>query len=277
MSGNQRLTTIFIVGPIGEKGSAERATADTLKNEIIVPAAEEAFGDGAFTLERADDIGDPGRISLQVLERLVVSDIAIVDLTGLNPNVMYELGVRQARLKPYILLRPESQPLPFDIADVRAISYDFSLTGGKKAIKSLVSMLKTSSQSITATDTLLFDTGSDAGKANITSPLQQRIQVQILDQLSTLREGQEALMHGVSQLMKQEERQRADAAEYRQQELGMRLVETMVGSNPDAVMALIQHFSGQGITSGGPAIQTAEPTQLNRQQRRAAAKKHGPT
>lgn len=266
--------TLFVVGPIGEKDSDIRRDADTLRNEIILPAAEEAFGEGGFILERADDIGQPGRISLQVLEKLVVSDIAIVDLTGLNANVMYELGVRQARLKPYILLRPAEQALPFDISDIRAIDFDFTLPGGKRAIKSLAEMLKNADKSVTATDMLLFQPNGGIDQGTSMEPWQQRIQVQILDQLSAIRETQDSLLFGVGHLMQQEDRQRSDLAEHRQQEMVLKFMEVMASTNPDAMVGLVKQFAdaknGEGI-----ATNTPDPivTGLSRSQRRAAARK----
>lgn len=273
MSKNNTIVSIFVVGPIGESGSDIREAADTLKNEIIAPAVEEAFQAGGYTLERADEIGQPGRISLQVLEKLVAADIAIVDLAGLNPNVMYELGVRQACLKPYILMRPAHQALPFDIADIRAIDYEFTLKGGKDAIRLLRDMCKHAEKSVTTTDELLF--GSVRGESTAYDAFNQRLQVQILDQLNSIREAQNAVVSGVSHLMQQEDRQRAEMAEYRQQELGMRLMETMAGTNPEAMFALIQQFATQDQGSAQlPQAAMPEPTQqLNRQQRRANSKK----
>jgi len=273
MTKLEKLKTIFLAGPIGSIGSDTRDAADTLKSEIVLPALEEAFGPGGFTLERADEIGEPGRISLQVLEKLVASDIVIVDLSDLNPNVMYELGVRQACLKPYILLRPGSQVLPFDIADIRAISYEFSLRTGKEAIRQLREMLANVDKSVTATDELLFRPTS-ASTATGLDGYQQRIQIQILDQLNAIRDDVNAITFGVSHLINHEERQRADLADYRQQELGMRLMESMAGTNPDALVALMRQFSNTGSTTEPESPIEETPAGLNRQQRRAASKQN---
>jgi hypothetical protein len=273
MSESKSVQTVFLIGPIGEAGSDIREAADTLKSEIVLPALQDAFGPDGFILERADEIGVPGRISLQVLEKLVASDIVVVDLTNLNPNVMYELGVRQACLKPYILLRPAGQALPFDISDIRAIDFEFSLKAGKEAIRLLRGMLENADKAVSPTDELLFRPLS-LGKSDRPEGANQRIQVQILDQLTTVREGVANILGGVAYLMGQEERQRADLAEHRQQELGMRLMETMAGSNPEAMFTLLQQFANSGQQEVDNLSLESVPTPANREQRRAAAKRN---
>jgi uncharacterized protein (TIGR02996 family) len=75
---------------------------------------------------RADDISDPGRISMQVLDAIRESDMVIADLTGSNPNVMYELGYAHALEKTVVLLNQAVHESPFDVKDFRQIVYDRS-------------------------------------------------------------------------------------------------------------------------------------------------------
>ena len=46
----------------------------------------------------------------------------IADITDENPNVFYELAIRNAIKKPVIVFRRPEQVMPFDIYDKRAIS-----------------------------------------------------------------------------------------------------------------------------------------------------------
>jgi hypothetical protein len=48
----------------------------------------------------------------------------VADITGANPNVFYELGIRHAmRPRSTVLVFAEGTVLPFDIALVRGLSY----------------------------------------------------------------------------------------------------------------------------------------------------------
>ncbi len=55
-----------------------------------------------------------------------MSDIVIADISGNNPNVMYELGLRHAQIKPTIIVKRKnmSTNIPFDITTIRIISID---------------------------------------------------------------------------------------------------------------------------------------------------------
>jgi len=46
---------------------------------------------------------------------LVEADLVIADLTGHNPNVMFELGVRIAQEKPVVLIKAKGSGPLFDI------------------------------------------------------------------------------------------------------------------------------------------------------------------
>ena len=43
-------------------------------------------------------------ITTQILKELVSAHVVIADLTETKPNVMYELGIRQVILRPFVLL-----------------------------------------------------------------------------------------------------------------------------------------------------------------------------
>jgi hypothetical protein len=59
-----------------------------------------------------------------ILERLVQVDIVVADLTTINPNVFYELGIRHAlRPKGTIVIGASEDPAPFDLALARMVRY----------------------------------------------------------------------------------------------------------------------------------------------------------
>ncbi|MDH4442385.1 MAG: hypothetical protein QE284_18620 [Rhizobium sp.] len=112
----------FVVGPIGADDSEDRIHADWLLEMIIQPVFEEHFKD--FDVTRADKISDPGRIDAQVISSLLDSELVIADLTTLNPNAFYEIGIRHTVQRPIIHMHLEGERIPFDIASFRSIKFD---------------------------------------------------------------------------------------------------------------------------------------------------------
>ncbi len=138
---NQRTPSrsAFVVARIGDKDSPERRLTDDLIAAVIRPALEElGFGD----IKAAHEMDQPGSITKQVIGRLLTDDLVVVDLTGLNPNVMYELAVRHASRKPVITIAVEGTDLPFDVADQRTIPYVNDIGGGRILEKELRSYVE---------------------------------------------------------------------------------------------------------------------------------------
>src|SRR5206468_977213 len=86
----------FYVTPIGEEGSEQRRHADLFMHSIVEPAINEL----GLEVVRADRIGDPGMIASQMLEHIRMAKLVIADLSHLNPNVFYEMGLRHACKRP---------------------------------------------------------------------------------------------------------------------------------------------------------------------------------
>ncbi|AGB70697.1 MULTISPECIES: hypothetical protein [Rhizobium] len=111
----------FVVGPIGDDDSDDRIHADWLLEEIILPVFNEHFPE--YSVQRADKISNPGQINTQVITALLEAEIVIADLTTLNPNAFYEIGIRHTIQKPIIHMHIEGQRIPFDIAPFRSIKF----------------------------------------------------------------------------------------------------------------------------------------------------------
>ncbi|MFJ9692112.1 hypothetical protein [Kitasatospora sp. NPDC101183] len=115
----------FVIGPIGDEhaelDSAERRVFERalLVYDEVVRAACRPHGIDPL---RADAIADAGEITDQILAHLNGDDLVIADVSGGNPNVMYELGYRDRAGKPTILIG-ETGLLPFDIARKRTIRF----------------------------------------------------------------------------------------------------------------------------------------------------------
>ncbi|XP_062507550.1 uncharacterized protein LOC134183970 isoform X3 [Corticium candelabrum] len=77
----------------------------------------------AIDCVRSDMINDLGQITDQMYEAIFGWDLCITVLTYLNPNVFYELALRQCVGLPVICLVEKNVCLPFDVADLRVIEY----------------------------------------------------------------------------------------------------------------------------------------------------------
>lgn len=121
MSEQEKKETCFVICPIGPEGSDIRDRSDEILKNIICPAVEE-FG---YEVIRADHIGESGNVTTQVIEKLIAADMAIADLSGLNPNVVYELGIRHATRKPVVLMTDDLENFPFDVGHERTILFAY--------------------------------------------------------------------------------------------------------------------------------------------------------
>ncbi len=113
--------TAFFVTPIGEKGTQIRKRADDLLDYVLNPSIGEDF-----EITRADRVVAPGSINHDVIRRLHTSDLVVADLQGLNPNVMYEVGVRHSFNLPIVHIAQNGERLPFDITAERTLFFDLS-------------------------------------------------------------------------------------------------------------------------------------------------------
>ncbi len=92
----------FYVTPIGGDDSDERKHSDLFLGSILEPAL--ALSDFKMEVVRADQIGKPGMITMQVIEHIVSARVVVADLSFHNPNVFYEVALRHACRKPIVQL-----------------------------------------------------------------------------------------------------------------------------------------------------------------------------
>jgi tetratricopeptide (TPR) repeat protein len=76
--------------------------------------------------KRADELHRPGVIDRLYAEWLLKADIVLADLTFANPNVYYELGIRQAlSRRSTVLIAQKGTTLPFDVRNQNVVYYDY--------------------------------------------------------------------------------------------------------------------------------------------------------
>jgi tetratricopeptide (TPR) repeat protein len=118
----------FVLMPFGKKTDAAGRLVDfdEVYKQLIAPAIRAADMEAI----RADEEQVGGSIHKPMFERLMFCDYAVADITGANPNVYYELGIRHAvRPRSTILLFANGTPLPFDIAPLRGLPYQINSSG----------------------------------------------------------------------------------------------------------------------------------------------------
>jgi hypothetical protein len=114
--------------PFGVKADGRGGSVDfdAVYADLLVPAIREAGLDPL----RADQEIVGGLIHKPMYERLILADYAIADLTTVNANVFYELGVRHA-VRPYstVLVSADVKRIPFDLAPDRVLPYSLDGAG----------------------------------------------------------------------------------------------------------------------------------------------------
>ena len=110
--------TCGVVMPISTiDGCTESHWADVL--EIITEAIEEA-GFDANLVSNADDVGI---IHKRIIQNLYDNPVVVCDVSGKNPNVMFELGMRLAFDKPTVIIKDEKTSYSFDTSAIEHIEY----------------------------------------------------------------------------------------------------------------------------------------------------------
>src|SRR5262249_44743292 len=119
---------------------AFRKELDDIYQEIILPI----FEDNAFGLRcyRADEIYGTSSIMQDVWKAIRGARLIIAELTGRNPNVLYELGISHVLRKPAILLTQTMDDVPFDLRHLRCIVYSLGPSGLRKLRSDLDSTVK---------------------------------------------------------------------------------------------------------------------------------------
>jgi O-acetyl-ADP-ribose deacetylase (regulator of RNase III) len=121
----------FVIMPFGEKADVDGKLIDfdkiydTLIREAVEGAPMRDAGGPPIKCIRCDRIAESGWVHRQMISNIMDDEIAVVDLSTLNPNVFYELGVRHAlRQRVTVLVRRAGTTTPFNLAGFKSIDYD---------------------------------------------------------------------------------------------------------------------------------------------------------
>jgi hypothetical protein len=107
--------TCFVIMPFSSvyQSSYER---------VMRPAVEDA----GLECVRADEVFTKPQITQEIWKQLRECCIVIAELTGKNPNVLYELGLAHALGKSAIIITRNQEDVPFDLKGLRYLFYDIN-------------------------------------------------------------------------------------------------------------------------------------------------------
>ena len=130
----------FVVMPISDIPTYGAGHFDVVYSHIIKPACIEA----GFNPLRADEVNRTNYIAIDIIKQIIESDMVICDISGRNPNVLYELGLRHAVGKPVSIIKDDKTENIFDIQGIKWVGYDESLRVDKigQVVPRLVANLK---------------------------------------------------------------------------------------------------------------------------------------
>lgn len=115
-----------IVMPISAiDGCAESHWADVL--DVLTEAIDDSGFEGNL-VSNADDVGI---IHKRIIQNLYDNPIVVCDVSGKNPNVMFELGLRLAFDKPTVIVKDDKTSYSFDTSAIEHIEYPRDLRFSK--------------------------------------------------------------------------------------------------------------------------------------------------
>lgn len=107
------------------------ATFNDIYNEISGACSE-----AGLNCLRVDEIYNNKSIIDDVIGTIDRARIVICDLTGKNPNVLYETGIAHALGREVIIIAQDiSNDVPFDLKHMRCIEYDGTNQAGRHALR----------------------------------------------------------------------------------------------------------------------------------------------
>ena len=156
LPGGQSKVRCFIVMPFSLEWSDDvhRTLSSACKSADVQPV-------------RGDDVFTPTDILVDIWQSINGADFVIADITGRNPNVLYELGIAHTLAKPVLIISRNAADIPIDLSTRRVILYgqsagDWREDLGIKASKAIKEILSTYGLNSTAPD--LEERGAAQGR-----------------------------------------------------------------------------------------------------------------
>lgn len=125
MLGDQARPLCGLVMPIAAMG--DYSENHWISVEQIL---REAISSAGFDSKLVSQETSSGVIHQRIVTNLYTNRLVVCDVSGRNPNVMFELGMRLAFDKPTIIVKDDVTPFSFDISGIEHVQYASSLRYG---------------------------------------------------------------------------------------------------------------------------------------------------
>ncbi|WP_144433759.1 hypothetical protein [Aeromicrobium erythreum] len=96
---------------------------DEAFSDVYTELIEKPLVETGFEVRRADSLLNQRSVLQDVIRGIDDADLVVADVSGLNPNVMYELGLAHAMGKRTVMITQKIDELPFDLRPYRANEY----------------------------------------------------------------------------------------------------------------------------------------------------------
>lgn len=91
--------------------------------KAVITDAVERIEPPKFTARLVSDADDVGVIQKRIVQGVYGADVIVCDVSGKNPNVMFELGMRLAFDKPTVIIKDDKTDYTFDTGVIEHITY----------------------------------------------------------------------------------------------------------------------------------------------------------
>ncbi|MEM7238667.1 MAG: tetratricopeptide repeat protein [Pseudomonadota bacterium] len=119
----------FVIMPFGRKPvGGKTVDFDTIFDQVFEPAIRAAKTESGEALvpRRTDQEAFSSSINQDMYDYILYCRMALADVSGSNPNALYELGARHALQDAgTVILRQKGHTIPYDIRTIKVFEYDF--------------------------------------------------------------------------------------------------------------------------------------------------------
>lgn len=121
----KRCFVVMGYGVRNDLTTGKQINLDRVYKEIIKPVVTEC----GYHCIRGDEVLDSGLIDVSMYYAILESDLVVADISTLNPNAIYELGVRHGvrRFRTVIMMESKDKFM-FDLNHIRTLTYTYHRT-----------------------------------------------------------------------------------------------------------------------------------------------------